>query len=219
MNSTDKRNSVRRDYDLIAEQYGEEFGSYIEDLDIYDEFEKYLPDGGNILDLGCGTGRTYAHFSKKGYQYVGLDFSEKMKEKAFELHGKFPYIVDDIMNVKEYFGSESFDAIFAVYSLFHLPKEDFEQTIANIHDLLKVGGVVLLSYQRGEGEKFVDEPYLKDEGREILYMNYMEKLYVNQLLEKTGFEKVFEAEKHEEGSGVIGDGGNDAVYLIARKGK
>ena len=219
MNSVDKRKSVKRDYDLIAEQYGKEFGSYIEDLDIYDEFEKYLHKGGSILDLGCGTGRTYAHFSKKGYQYVGLDFSNKMKEKAFDLHGEFPYIVDDIMDVKEHFGADSFDAVFAVYSLFHLPKEDFEQTIVNIRDLLKAGGVVLLSYQKGEGEEFVDEPYLKEEGRGILYMNYMDKSYVDKLLKDNGFEIKYETEKHEEGEGVIGEDGNDAVYVIAKKQK
>ena len=217
MNSADKRNSVKRDYDLIAEQYGDEFGKYIEDLDIYREFEKYLSDGASILDLGCGTGRTYAYFSEKGYKYTGVDFSEKMKEKAFALHGEFSYIVDDIMNIKEHFGEGSFDAVFAVYSLFHLPKEDFEQTIANIRDLLRDGGVVLLSYQLGEGEAFVDEPYLKDAGREILYMNYMSKLHVDGVLESNGFEKLYESEKHEEGDGVIGENGNDAVYVIARK--
>ena len=38
MNSIDKRNNVKTDYDLIAKQYGEEFGNYIEDLNIYEEF-------------------------------------------------------------------------------------------------------------------------------------------------------------------------------------
>ena len=42
MNSIDKRNNVKTDYDLIAKQYGEEFGNYIEDINIYEEFEKYL---------------------------------------------------------------------------------------------------------------------------------------------------------------------------------
>ncbi len=37
-----KRYGVRKNYDLIAESYGKDFGTYIEDLDIYEEFEKHL---------------------------------------------------------------------------------------------------------------------------------------------------------------------------------
>ena len=73
-----------------------------------------------ILDLGAGTGRTYSYFSKKGYNYIGLDFSPKMRDEAFKIHGEFPYILDDMVNVKSHFKSNSVDAVFAVYSLFHL---------------------------------------------------------------------------------------------------
>ena len=39
---SNQRDSVRKNYDLIAESYGKDFGTYIEDLDIYEEFEKHL---------------------------------------------------------------------------------------------------------------------------------------------------------------------------------
>lgn len=39
-NSLVKRQGVKNNYDLIAEQYSNEFGAYIEDLDVYEEFEK-----------------------------------------------------------------------------------------------------------------------------------------------------------------------------------
>ena len=99
MNSEEKRNNVKKDYDLIAEQYGKDFGTFIEDLDVYEEFEKELPAGAIILDLGAGTGRSYSYFSKKGYNYIGLDFSPKMREEAFKIHGEFPYILDDMINI------------------------------------------------------------------------------------------------------------------------
>ena len=34
MDSIDKRNSVKKDYDLIAKQYFEEFGIIIEDIEL-----------------------------------------------------------------------------------------------------------------------------------------------------------------------------------------
>ena len=83
---------------------------------IYKAFEKELPKDATILDLGAGTGRTYAYFSKRGYNYIGLDFSPEMKKEAFRIHGEFPYVLDDMMNVKKYFKYNSIDAVFAVYS-------------------------------------------------------------------------------------------------------
>ena len=50
--SFDKRQSVQKNYDLIAEQYSNEFGTYIEDLDVYEKFEQHLVENAKILDLG-----------------------------------------------------------------------------------------------------------------------------------------------------------------------
>ena len=212
-----KRNSVKANYDKIAKFYSDDFGTYIEDLDIYAEFEQYLKPGATILDLGAGSGRTYAYFNRKGYKYTALDFSQKMKNYAFKIHGEFPYIVDDIMNVKNHFNDNSLDAVFAVYSLFHLSREDFERVITDIYDILKKDGMFLMSFQIGKGEKFVDEPYLKEKGKSVLFMNYFSKQEVYNILQRNNFELLYEKEKHEEGDGIIGENGNDAVYVILRK--
>ena len=105
--SFEKRDSVKKNYDLIAEQYSNEFGNYIEDLDVYEEFEKVLVENAKILDLGAGSGRTYSYFNKKGYEYTGLDFSEAMRNYSYKLHREFPYIVDDMVNVKKETGTPS----------------------------------------------------------------------------------------------------------------
>lgn len=75
--SFDKRQSVQKNYDLIAEQYSNEFGTYIEDLDVYEKFEQHLVENAKILDLGAGSGRIYSYFNKQNYEYIGLDFSKK----------------------------------------------------------------------------------------------------------------------------------------------
>jgi SAM-dependent methyltransferase len=215
MDSLEKRNSVMKDYDLIAKQYSEEFGTYIEDLDIYKEYEKHLTPGSTILDLGAGSGRTYAYFNKKGYKYIALDFSKKMKEYAYKIHGEFPYIVDDIVNIKEHFENDSIDSVFAIYSLFHLPLDDLKNTINNIYDILKEDGILFLSFALGNKEEFVDEPYLEENGRNVLYMNYLTKNEIYELLKN--FDIIYETEKHESGDNVIGEDGNDAIYIISKK--
>ena len=216
MNSLDKRNSVKKDYDLIAENYSKEYGTYIEDLNIYEEFENYLEPKSTILDLGCGTGRTYSYFNKKGYKYIGIDFSSKMMEYAFKIHGEFPYILDDIVNIKNYIKDNSINAVFAVYSLFHLPLEDLKKVIDDVYDVLKDNGVFLLSLQLGNGEAFVDEPCLKENGKNVLYMNYLTKDEIYDLF-KDKFDIIYETEKHEQSNISIGEDGNDAIYVIVRK--
>ena len=217
MESIDKRKTVLIDHELIAEQYGDEYGFYIEDLNVYDEFEKRLKKGTTVLDLGTGPGRTYEYFKEKGYKYIGYDFSPKMKEKAMKLHGEFPYIVDDIVNVRNHFDKESVDNIFYVYTIFHLPKEDVKKSLEDIHYIMKNDGLAILSYMLGEGEEFVDEPYLGDKGKQVLYIQYFSKPEFNKLLEDTNFEVIYEYCKRADAVNEIGENGNDAVFLIVKK--
>ena len=217
MTSAQKRDAVKKNYDLIAEQYGMEFGTYIEDLDVYEELEKYLDENAKILDLGAGTGRTYSYFNKKGYEYIGLDFSKEMRDYAYQLHGEFPYIVDDMVNIKKYFGNNSLDAVFAVYSMFHLPTDDFKQVLSDIYDVLKVNGVLLFSYQVGNGEAMVDEPYLNEKGKNVLYMNYQTHDEVKSLLKSLLYEEVYNKEKIETLDSAINSNDVATAFILVKK--
>ena len=214
-----KRESVKKNYDLIAKQYAHDFGTFIEDLDIYEEFLEYLSKDAKILDLGAGTGRTYAYFNDKGYQYIGLDFSKEMKNNAYNIHQEFPYIIDDIVNLKNHFSNNSFDAVFCVYSLFHLPTNDIKNLFQDVYDILKDEGIFLFSYQIGEGEEMSDEPYLKDEGKKVLYMNYQTNDEIKNMLDSYLFNEVFRKEKIEVVEGAINKDQATTVFVLAKKNK
>ena len=216
MDPKTKRNSVKEDYDLIAAQYGKDFGTFIEDLDVYEAFEKELPKGAIILDLGAGTGRTYAYFNKRGYDYIGLDFSPKMKDEAFKIHGEFPYILDDMLNIKSHFESNSIDAVFAVYSLFHLPKDDLRKVLSDVYDILKEKGIILMSYQLGDGEEFTDEPYLGESGKKKLYISYQTEDEMDSILKSLGFADIYKKEKVETVDGAIKNNAT-TVFRLMRK--
>jgi len=215
--SEQKRDSVKKNYNLIAEQYSNEFGTYIEDLDAYKEFEKCLVENAKILDLGVGSGRTYSYFNKRGYEYIGLDFSEEMRDFAYKLHGEFPYIVDDMMNLKNHFTNNSLDAIFAVYSLFHLPKNDFKKLFADIYDVLKVNGVFLFSYQIGQGEEMVDEPYLNENGKNVLYMSYQTNEEIKNLINSFSYSELYRKEKIETSDSAINSNDVTTAFVLVKK--
>jgi len=215
--SKQKRDSVKKNYDLIAQQYSAEFGKYIEDLDVYEEFEKNLNENAKILDLGAGSGRTYSYFNERGYEYIGLDFSQKMRDYAYKLHGEFPYIIDDMINIKKYFANNSLDAVFAVYSLFHLPMEDLKQLLSDIYDVLKNNGIFLFTYQIGKGEEMVDEPYLNENGKKVLYMSYQTNDEIKNLLDLFSFTELYRKEKIETSDSAINSNDVTTVFVLVKK--
>lgn len=47
--------------------------------------------------------------------------------------------------------------------------------------------------------------------------NYLTKNEIYNLLKENNFDIIYETEKHETVNNVIGENGNDAIYIISRK--
>ncbi len=142
-----------------------------------------------------------------------------MKNNAYKIHGEFPYIVDDMINLKKYFVSDSLDAVFAVYSLFHLPSDDFKKLFSIVHDILKQNGIFLFTYQIGSGEEMVDEPYLKEEGKNTLYISYQSNEAVKNILDQFSFKELFRKHKIETSETAINANEVVTVFVLAQKVK
>lgn len=216
--SIEKRESVKIDYDIIADVYAEEFGKEYEDIDVINEFMSKLQPHSKILDLGGGTGKLTDLFIKNNHDAVCYDFSKEMMRKSKEYFGELPFILDDMINVKSYFENESIDGIIAFYSLFHIPRENINTLFADIYDILKNNGIFCFAVQLGNGEGYIDEPYLKDKGKNVLYMNFFTKEYINELLKNNRFEIIFETIRNEVAENELGNESNKKIFIIARKG-
>lgn len=57
----------------------EEWGRYLHRL-----LREYSIDSGVVLDLGCGTGTMTEYLAERGYDMIGVDYSEDMLEIALE---------------------------------------------------------------------------------------------------------------------------------------
>ncbi len=51
---------------------------------LWREVERRVPQGGRLLDLGCGTGLDAAHFAASGYRVVAVDGSAEMVHRTAE---------------------------------------------------------------------------------------------------------------------------------------
>ena len=113
-----------------------------------DQFLKYIPDGGRILDAGCGSGRDCKVFLMRGYSVVAIDASREMCKKASELLGQEVWQ----MKFEEMSFDDEFDGVWACASLLHVPGEAMEDVLRRIRKGLQQGGFFYASFKYGEGE-------------------------------------------------------------------
>ena len=215
MKSQEIRKSVMKDYDLIANNYCDEYGIELDDKKIIDKFKNLLEHNSKIVDLGGGSGKVTNYLIENNYNAVCYDFSKEMMNNALKLFPKIPYILDDIVNINNHFNLETVDGVIALYSLFHIPKENMNTVLKNINNMLKDNGYFLVTFQLGNDESFVDEPYLKETGKNVLYMNYYSKKDLEKLFTENNFKIIYKEIKKEIGNNTIGN--NDTIIIIAKK--
>ncbi|KIC48277.1 class I SAM-dependent methyltransferase, partial [Leisingera sp. ANG-S] len=107
-------------YDDRAADYAELFTGRTdpgEEAD-FQAFTARLPEGGTLLDLGCGPGHWAARFRDAGFRVAALDASPEMAEAARAAYG-----IEVITAGFHALDAEAvFDGIWAYFSLLHVPR-------------------------------------------------------------------------------------------------
>lgn len=140
---------LRQVYDRLADTYEQNRGLF-DMSEVIDDFYRRLPERpGRLLDLGCGAGEPFpAFFLARGWRVVGVDFSSRMLELARHFQPKMETLQADIRKVD--FPAESFDAVSAVYCLFHIEHVQHPALFSGMHRWLKKGGKALFTYATQE---------------------------------------------------------------------
>ncbi|QEC67083.1 methyltransferase domain-containing protein [Panacibacter ginsenosidivorans] len=94
-----------------------------------------VPKGGNILDVGCGTGHLTNWLKEKGYHVCGVEPSEEMYQYAVN---NFPGIdFKKSISSSLPFNDESFDLVIALEVLRYLEDEENNATYKEFYRVLK----------------------------------------------------------------------------------
>ena len=116
---------------------------------LHERFLAKIPNGGLILDAGCGSGRDSKAFLDRGYRVRAFDASYQVARLAEALIGQ-PVPVQTFENFSE---RACYDGIWACASLLHLDEHQIPDALQRLWDALKPDGVLYLSFKVGEGER------------------------------------------------------------------
>ena len=107
----------------------------------------------SLLDLGSGTGQYAKYLEKKGLKVTCIDISTEMikacKEKDLEAY------VMDFYDLN--FQKETFDAVWSLNTLLHIPKSHIDQVLKNIKRVLKPKGLFYIGVYGGHNSEGIKE--------------------------------------------------------------
>ena len=146
--SQHSESSTTRYYDDHAEDYIS--GTAHVDMEsLYRPFLALVPEGGTILDAGCGSGRDTKAFVDRGYRVTSIDASAKMVEATAQLTGT----PAQQLRFQDLNSKDEFDGIWACASLLHVPLVETDDVLEIFAAALRTGGVCYLSFKEGDGER------------------------------------------------------------------
>ena len=166
--------SFARVYDTFMDNIPyEEWGKYLTAL-----LKEYNVTDGLVLDLGCGTGTMTELLASKGYDMIGVDYSEDMLEIAMEKRKASGHdILYLLQDMREF---ELYGTVRAVVSIcdsvnYITEEEDLEEVFRLVNNYLDPKGVfifdfkTLYNYQTILGDRTIAE---KREECSFIWDNY-----------------------------------------------
>jgi cyclopropane fatty-acyl-phospholipid synthase-like methyltransferase len=164
-------------------------------------FAALLPPGGEVLDLGCGSGEPIARwFIEQGFALTGVDASAALVDLCRERFPACEWIVSDMRALEL---GRGFDGLLAWHSFFHLSPEDQRPMFERFARHLSPGGLLMFTSGSEEGSA------IGEWQGEPLYHGSLSTAEYARLLERHGFDVL----RHVERDPDCGE----ATIWLARK--
>jgi SAM-dependent methyltransferase len=119
------------------------YGRHKIDLLLDAELKRLRP-GARVLDVGCGTGEYVRRFRRLGFDAVGVEPAEAMRELARQ-HNPTSTIADGLATELP-FASGSFDLVAAIEVFRYLDRADVLRGVGELMRVLAPGGVAFATF-------------------------------------------------------------------------
>jgi cyclopropane fatty-acyl-phospholipid synthase-like methyltransferase len=156
---TDPKRIVEEGYDAISERYT----ALSADSDwrprrhYLERLIERVPAGRRVLELGCGAGVPATVELARHYHVTGVDLSREQLRRARQNVPQARLIHGDMATLDL---PETFDAVVALYSVTHLPRDEQPALFRRVRSWLDPGGVFVVTLAAFETEQWVEPDWL-----------------------------------------------------------
>jgi SAM-dependent methyltransferase len=196
----DPRDIVESGYDAIAERYADAIRAGRGPETYFRSFLtrvlERIPEGGTVLDLGCGAGLVAADLTRHA-RVVAVDLSAGQLGLARRNAPDATLVRADMTDVD--FAPRSFDAVVAFWTLIHVPRAFHVALFARIHDWVKPGGV--FAGTLGSGDNPAE--HVEDFYGAPMYWSHFDGDANRKLLREAGFQLLEADEIEDEGEAPL----------------
>ncbi|MCI6649857.1 MAG: adenylyl-sulfate kinase [Lachnospiraceae bacterium] len=182
--------------------------------------EKYLKNGGRLLELGCGNGRDSLYFSRNGLDVVALDTSseaiKKLNDIAEDSKLTALFACDDFTNSNAIF-QQRFDYCYSRFTLHSITENQEINVIKNIYSTLNNCGLFFIEARSvhdeiyGKGQYVGDDSYIY-EGH---FRRFLRKENFERHLKRVGFHIIYSEESR--GFAPFKNIDSPVIRVIAKK--
>lgn len=152
---------LRDTYNRIAEAWHNDHTADDWWIEGTNTFLSMLPQGGTVLDVGCGSGSKTKYISERGCTVTGIDFSEKLLEIAREEAPMAKFALLPMENLEQL--NEKFDGVFVQASLLHIPKNEAADVVKKMAEHLNPGGHLYIAVKEVKEGKPDEEIKTEDD--------------------------------------------------------
>lgn len=180
---------VRDGYNAIAGDYlaarMDSAAGDMADVGLLDDFMARLSPGALVLDAGCGAGTPIARLLQERFSVLGVDFAESQLALAQRLVPDATFVCQDLTALG--FAGGCFDAICSYYAIIHVPRQEHEALMQNLHRILKPRGLALLCL----GANDLPEDFESDYFGRAMHWSHFDAETNLQLVQKCGLDLVW----------------------------
>jgi SAM-dependent methyltransferase len=150
---------VARGYDAIALRYAEWAGQVDSPaIEWFRDLDARLPEGADILELGCGRGVPVTRELARRHRVTGVDISAVQIELARHHVPEASFVHADATELEV--APASLDAVVALYLFGHVPADEQPGLIRRACSWLRPDGFLLATFGAGAAGEDVDQDWL-----------------------------------------------------------
>ena len=221
-----RKTKTKNDYAIISSMYEDDFGKDYDHFDFIDQTLFSLEESNiklPIVDLGSGPGVVARFLEGRGVaNIISVDITPEFCQMTKTNTRYTKVICEDMVSYVDKQKDQSIGAYIANYSIIHIPDEEVDILLQNIHRSLTVNGIFMMSCHRGIFKGMEQEPYqtqndsrLNNSEKLETYMNYFTPEELKERIHASGLIIVrLETYKTKD---VPGELPVPKIWLLAKK--